>query len=101
MRGIAAVLLLTALPACAADRDARFFDERVAPILEKRCLACHNKRANALPLAFTYRRFAHRDSSVIGRNPSGSRRRRGLCDVFTKPPAVKQFYGRRLVQFTA
>jgi hypothetical protein len=27
----------------AQSRDARFFDERVAPILEKRCLGCHNE----------------------------------------------------------
>lgn len=25
------------------SRDIRFFDERVAPILEKRCLGCHNE----------------------------------------------------------
>jgi hypothetical protein len=27
-----------------SDRDQRFFDTRVAPILTKRCLACHNEQ---------------------------------------------------------
>ncbi|HEY2016012.1 MAG TPA: c-type cytochrome domain-containing protein, partial [Bryobacteraceae bacterium] len=30
------------VPAFAADRGVRFFDTRVAPILTRRCLGCHN-----------------------------------------------------------
>lgn len=36
------VLLVAALPLFAADK-ARFFDDRVAPILKNRCLPCHNE----------------------------------------------------------
>jgi hypothetical protein len=55
MRGIAAVLLVTALPVVGADREARFFDERVAPILEKRCLPCHNDQLNNGNISFLNR----------------------------------------------
>lgn len=36
--GAAIALLLAAI----TGQDARFFDERVAPILQKRCVGCHN-----------------------------------------------------------
>jgi hypothetical protein len=42
-------LLAIAAPAFPADhpnRDQRFFDTRVAPILVKRCLGCHNQELN-------------------------------------------------------
>ncbi|HVV45609.1 MAG TPA: hypothetical protein VHC72_10395 [Bryobacteraceae bacterium] len=55
MRVLAAWLLLAALPSPAADRDARFFDERVAPILEKRCLPCHNDELNNGNISFQNR----------------------------------------------
>jgi hypothetical protein len=55
MRVIAAGLLLAALPGLAADRDARFFDDRVAPILEKRCLPCHNDELNNGNISFQNR----------------------------------------------
>ena len=55
MREIAAVLLLAAAPAFGADRDARFFDARVAPILEKRCLPCHNDQLNNGNISFQNR----------------------------------------------
>ena len=47
-------LLLTALAAAAfgADRDRRFFDERVAPILTRRCLPCHNRELNNGGISF-------------------------------------------------
>ena len=36
---------LAVLPAAnPPDRDQRFFDTRVAPILTRRCLACHNEQ---------------------------------------------------------
>jgi cytochrome c551/c552 len=41
-----AILLLLAAAArgqVASPQDARFFDRRVAPILQRRCLACHNQ----------------------------------------------------------
>jgi len=38
-----AFMTLVALPALAAQDNARFFDVRVAPIIEHRCLGCHNE----------------------------------------------------------
>ena len=34
---------LTIAPAQVSSNDARFFDRRVAPILQRRCLGCHNQ----------------------------------------------------------
>lgn len=39
---IVAILCLAAM-AVAQDKDARFFDKQVVPILRKRCLGCHNE----------------------------------------------------------
>jgi hypothetical protein len=43
----ATAILCAALPAFASQASqtnaARFFDDRVAPIIEKRCLGCHNE----------------------------------------------------------
>ena len=50
-----AVLLAMTLPTVAADRqdrDARFFDRRVAPILTRRCLGCHNDQLNNAGISF-------------------------------------------------
>jgi len=35
-----------AFPAHSLKREQRFFDTRVAPILTKRCLGCHNRQLN-------------------------------------------------------
>ena len=43
---LAAACLLAAVPrprSSASPKDARFFDRRVAPILRRRCVACHNQ----------------------------------------------------------
>jgi len=37
-----AVLLGMATAAGGADRSAKYFDDKVAPILTRRCLGCHN-----------------------------------------------------------
>jgi hypothetical protein len=55
MNRLAVVCGLTALTAGAADRrdrEARFFDARVAPILTRRCLACHNEQLNNAEISF-------------------------------------------------
>ena len=46
MLAIAIMLLL------AADKDTAFFDKRVAPILARRCLGCHNKELNDGNISF-------------------------------------------------
>lgn len=44
-----------ATAALAASRDERFFDQRVWPILTKRCLPCHNDQLNNGGLSFASR----------------------------------------------
>jgi hypothetical protein len=46
------ILLLVAIPATGQQKDVRFFDERVAPILEKRCLPCHNEELKNANISF-------------------------------------------------
>jgi hypothetical protein len=38
------IFFLIALPVFAQGNATRFFDERVAPILERRCVPCHNEQ---------------------------------------------------------
>ena len=47
----------------AADRDERFFDRSVAPILTKRCLPCHNEDLKNGNIS-----FLDRDSLLKGGN---------------------------------
>jgi hypothetical protein len=54
-------LLLFAMPALAQQKEIRFFDERVAPILEKRCLPCHNEELKNANIS-----FLDRDSLLSG-----------------------------------
>ena len=44
--------LFLCLLGAAGDGDARFFDRRVAPILTKRCLGCHNHELKAANVSF-------------------------------------------------
>ena len=48
------ILLLAAVAfaAMAADRERKFFDTRVAPILTRRCLPCHNRELNNGGISF-------------------------------------------------
>jgi hypothetical protein len=58
------LLLVVALPALTADRpgrDERFFDQRVAPILTRRCLGCHNQQLKNADIS-----FLDRDSLLKG-----------------------------------
>ncbi|MGH9613920.1 MAG: c-type cytochrome domain-containing protein [Bryobacteraceae bacterium] len=48
------------------DRDMRFFDKRIAPILTKRCLACHNDQLKNGDIS-----FLDRDSLLVGRGSRG------------------------------
>lgn len=54
-------LLFIAIPALSQQKDVRFFDERVAPILEKRCLPCHNEELKNANIS-----FLDRDSLLSG-----------------------------------
>jgi hypothetical protein len=43
VKPIAGFLLFYAATALGVDRDADYFDRKVAPILTRRCLGCHNQ----------------------------------------------------------
>jgi hypothetical protein len=49
---LTACFLLAMAVAFAQTRDARFFDERVAPIIEKHCLGCHNEELKNANISF-------------------------------------------------
>ncbi len=46
------MIVLWCLLVAAGDGDGRFFDRRVAPILTKRCLGCHNHELKAANVSF-------------------------------------------------
>jgi len=56
-----AALTVAAVAADRPDRDARFFDARVAPILTRRCLGCHNEHLKNGGIS-----FLDRDSLLTG-----------------------------------
>ena len=55
------ILLLAAAAALAQQKEIRYFDDRVAPILEKRCLPCHNEELKNANIS-----FLDRDSLLSG-----------------------------------
>lgn len=61
--------LFLCLLAAGGDADVRFFDRRVAPILTKRCLGCHNHELRAANVS-----FLDRDSltAVVSGDPETS-----------------------------
>jgi len=61
VRIVLGFLLVIASPAFSQQKDIRFFDERVAPILEKRCLPCHNDELKNANIS-----FLDRDSLLFG-----------------------------------
>jgi hypothetical protein len=46
------LLAAAAFAAMAADGERKFFDTRVAPILTRRCLPCHNRELNNGGISF-------------------------------------------------
>jgi hypothetical protein len=56
-----AALSVPAVAADRPDRDTRFFDTRVAPILTRRCLGCHNQQLKNAEIS-----FLDRDSLLKG-----------------------------------
>jgi hypothetical protein len=73
------LMLLSSLAVLAAgaadrpDRDARFFDARVAPILTRRCLGCHNEQLRNANISFFDRdsllRGGSRGPVIVPGNP--------------------------------
>ena len=63
-------------PATAADRDQRFFDTQVAPILTRRCLGCHNQELNNGNISFLDRnsllKGGRRGPAIVPGNPEQS-----------------------------
>lgn len=69
-----AIAVVLALPASA--QNSRFFDTRVAPILTKRCLPCHNNDLNDGDISFldraTLLKGGARGPAVVPGNPEAS-----------------------------
>ena len=72
----AASILLAVGPSTARQPDALFFDQRVAPILEKRCLGCHNEELKNGNISFLDResllRGGTRGPAIVPSNPEQS-----------------------------
>jgi hypothetical protein len=86
----------TALAGREADRDQRFFDTKVAPILAKRCLGCHNRELNNGNIS-----FLDRDSLLKGgsRGPAivpGHPEQSVLVNVLRHDGEVQMPPGRKL-----
>jgi hypothetical protein len=69
--------LIVILPVIAGQPDnAKFFDESVAPILEKRCLPCHNEELKNANISFLDREsLLHGGTwgpAIVPGNPKGS-----------------------------
>ena len=89
-------LAAAALAADRAGRDARFFDTRVAPILTRRCLACHNEELKNGGIS-----FLDRDSLLRGgsRGPAivpGKPRESVLMDVLRHDGEIQMPPGPKL-----
>lgn len=73
-RAFTFLLLLSA--ASGADRNAEFFDKRVAPILTRRCLGCHNNELNDGNISFLDRESLLKGGphgpAIVPGNPRGS-----------------------------
>ena len=92
-------VLAMAAPAFAADprdRDQRFFDARVAPILVKRCLGCHNRELNNGGISFldrdTLLKGSGRGPAIVPGRPEES----GLVKVLRHDGEVQMPPGRKL-----
>ncbi|MEO8127886.1 MAG: c-type cytochrome domain-containing protein, partial [Bryobacteraceae bacterium] len=77
-RSVIPLLALTAVAVAQtpSKEDARFFDKRVAPILSKRCLGCHNQELNDGGISFLDRetliRGGSRGPAIIPGDPERS-----------------------------
>jgi hypothetical protein len=72
----AAALMPAWQPPVPKVRDAKFFDERVAPILERRCLGCHNEELKNGNISFLDRqsllRGGTRGPAIVPGEPAKS-----------------------------
>jgi hypothetical protein len=63
-------------PVFAADREQRFFDNKVAPILVKRCVGCHNQQLNNGNISFldrdTLLKGGSRGAAIVPGKPEQS-----------------------------
>jgi len=71
-----AVLTVPAVAGERPDRGARFFDNRVAPILSRRCLGCHNEELKNGNISFLDRdsllHGGSRGPAIVPGNPQQS-----------------------------
>jgi hypothetical protein len=86
-----ALLLLVAL----GQTDARFFDTKVAPILRKRCLGCHNNELTDGGISFqnpsTLLKGGSRGPAIVPGQPGDSVMIRAIRqqESFSMPPGRK------------
>ena len=70
------VFVLALLAAGKPDREARYFDDRVAPILIRRCLPCHNEELKNGNVSFLDResllKGGKRGPSIVPGKPEAS-----------------------------
>ena len=70
------IMLLFAVAAAASEKNAAFFDKRVAPILTRRCLGCHNNELNDGNISFLDRasllKGGSRGPAVVPGKPASS-----------------------------
>ena len=71
-----AALLLIAGTALAAGRDQAFFDKKIAPVLRRRCLPCHNRELNNGGISFqdpeSLRKGGTRGPAIVPGKPAQS-----------------------------
>jgi hypothetical protein len=77
LRGLSFCLALTAaFPADRPGPEQRFFDARVAPILTKRCIGCHNQQLNNGNISFQDResllKGGRRGPAIVPGKPDSS-----------------------------
>ena len=72
----AVIFVISMSVASAADKDSAFFDKRVAPILTRRCLGCHNNELNDGNISFVDRasllKGGPHGPAVVPGNPESS-----------------------------
>jgi len=73
---VRAVILIASAAMLFADdttkKDTRFFDKKVAPILTKRCLGCHNDKLNDGGVSFQDRETLFKRPVVVPGKPEQS-----------------------------
>jgi hypothetical protein len=85
-----------ALPARRPDREQRFFDTRVAPILTRRCLGCHNRQLSNGNVSFLDRNSLLKGGRMGPAIVPGEPEKSALVDVLRHDGEVQMPPGPKL-----